>query len=63
MTINIVQQIEQVGVMLPDFAPTLAKYKGDLKRAGFRDSEAFILVRDYQMLLFGQNLRRESEES
>ncbi len=58
---DIVQQFEQMGAMLRDLAPILAKYEADLKRAGFPASDAFVLVRDYQKLLF-KTPRRKSED-
>lgn len=45
---DITQQLDQMMAMLRDFSPVLWTYYSDLKKQGFSDDQAFILVRDYQ---------------
>lgn len=51
---DIKHQFDQMEAMLRDLAPALAKYKKYLKEAGFNETQAFLLVKEYQKTLFNQ---------
>lgn len=49
-----IHEFEQLSAGLADIAVLLFQYKQDLVKQNFTEEQAFILVREYQMLLFNQ---------
>lgn len=49
---HIIQAMEQLQAMLRDVSPVLWSYKENLIKQGFTEEQAFLLVRDYQEILF-----------
>lgn len=51
------QACEQAEMAAKDFAPVLGHYRKALTRSGFNRTEALILVRDFQRIMFGKDLQ------
>ena len=53
--INILQALEQTEAMLVNLSPVLWTYKENLKKQGFSEEQAFLLVKDFQNSLISNS--------